>query len=117
MLSILSLSTRSIESTSNYLTKLNGKTSICVVALIYSFQNFIEFAFKGNLLLSLKHTAEVRHVLINMFDHRPYHERFVNEHICKHILMVIFEKLYNNGREAERKNRERMGEVISEAKP
>lgn len=26
------------------------------------------------------------------------HDRFVNENICKHTLMVIFERLYKNGR-------------------
>lgn len=45
------------------------------------------------------------------------HDRFVNENICKHILMVIFEKLYKNGRETERKNRVSTGQVVLEAKP
>ncbi len=44
------------------------------------------------------------------------HDRFVNEHICKHILMVIFERLYKNKREAERENRETSEDVVPEAK-
>jgi hypothetical protein len=45
------------------------------------------------------------------------HDRFVNENICKHILMVIFERLYKNRREAEGENRESAEETNLEGKP
>ncbi len=43
------------------------------------------------------------------------HDRFVNENICKHILMVIFEKLYKNRREAEVENQKSASETDLEA--
>ncbi|MGE5443421.1 MAG: hypothetical protein ACM3SR_02340 [Ignavibacteriales bacterium] len=45
------------------------------------------------------------------------HDRFVNEHICKHILMVIFERLYKNRKEAKEENRENTEKEALEAKP
>jgi hypothetical protein len=42
------------------------------------------------------------------------HDRFVNENICKHILMVIFEKLLKNRKEPKEENREEKAEISSE---
>src|SRR5712691_9594637 len=44
------------------------------------------------------------------------HDRFVNENICKHILMVIFEKLYESRRGDKEENLEKAGETILRAK-
>ena len=40
------------------------------------------------------------------------HDRFVNENICKHILMVILEKLYKKRTEVERENRESTEKIL-----
>jgi hypothetical protein len=45
------------------------------------------------------------------------HDRFVNENICKHILMVIFERLYKNRKEAEGGNRGPSEDTVQGAKP
>src|ERR1700756_1735585 len=45
------------------------------------------------------------------------HDRFVNENICKHILMLIFEKLYEIKRGDRVENRESADMTVLQAKP
>lgn len=85
----------------------------------------IEKSYKINMLKNESH--EVRAYVLN--ETKEYavvisdsgkcfcscHDRFVNENICKHILMVIFENLYKNRREAEGDNRENIEKVVLEA--
>ncbi len=86
----------------------------------------IERSYKINILKNESH--EMRAYVVN--DTKEYavvisdsgkcfcscHDRFVTENICKHILMVIFEKLYKNSREAEGGNRESTEETVLEVK-
>jgi SWIM zinc finger len=87
----------------------------------------IERSYKINILKNESH--EVRAYVLN--ETKEYavvisdsgkcfcscHDRFVNENICKHILMVIFERLYKNRTEVEGESREKIERPVWEAKP
>lgn len=86
----------------------------------------IERSYKINILKNGSH--EIRAYVVN--ETKEYavaisdsgkcfcscHDRFVSEHICKHILMVIFERFYKNRREAAGGNQENAEKTVLESK-